>query len=50
MVVLEACWGSWKEVPMAIIGGLDVHRSQIIYDWVDPTAASASAAGSPRPP
>jgi transposase len=24
---------------MAIIGGLDVHRSQITYDWVDPDTA-----------
>jgi transposase len=36
MIVLQACWRSSKEVPMAIIGGLDVHRSQITYDWVDP--------------
>jgi Transposase len=36
MIVLKACWRSSKEVPMAIIGGLDVHRSQITYDWVDP--------------
>jgi transposase len=35
MIVLKACWRSSKEVPMAIIGGLDVHRSQITYDWVD---------------
>jgi transposase len=36
MIVLKACWRSSKEVPMAIIGGLDVHRSQITYDWIDP--------------
>jgi transposase len=36
MIVLKACWRSSKEVPMAIIGGLDVHRRQITYDWVDP--------------
>src|SRR5215218_7178617 len=36
MIVLKACWRSTKEVPMAIIGGLDVHRSQITYDWIDP--------------
>ena len=35
MIVLKACWRSSKEVPMAIIGGLDVHRSQITYDWID---------------
>jgi transposase len=35
MLVLKACWRSSKEVPMAIIGGLDVHRSQITYDWID---------------
>ena len=29
MIVLKACWRSSKEVPMGIIGGLDVHRSQI---------------------
>jgi transposase len=33
--VLKACWRSSKEVPMGIIGGLDVHRSQITYDWID---------------
>jgi transposase len=32
----EGLLASSKEVPMAIIGGLDVHRSQITYDWVDP--------------
>jgi transposase len=36
MIVLKACWRSSKEAPMAIIGGLDVHRRQITYDWVDP--------------
>jgi transposase len=36
MLVLKACWRSSKEVPMGIIGGLDVHRSQITYDWIDP--------------
>jgi transposase len=35
MLVLKACWRSSKEVPMGIIGGLDVHRSQITYDWID---------------
>jgi transposase len=35
MIVLKACWRSSKEVPMRIIGGLDVHRSQITYDWID---------------
>jgi transposase len=35
MIVLKACWRSSKEVPMTIIGGLDVHRSQITYDWID---------------
>jgi transposase len=35
MIVLKACWRSSKEVPMGIIGGLDVHRSQITYDWID---------------
>jgi transposase len=25
----------WKEVPMAIVGGLDVHRRQITFDYVD---------------
>src|SRR5919201_4683412 len=32
----EGLWRSSKEVPMSIIGGLDVHRSQITYDWIDP--------------
>jgi hypothetical protein len=36
MIVLKACWRSSKEVPMAIRGRLDVHRSQITYDWIDP--------------
>jgi transposase len=36
MLVLKACWRNSKEVPMRIIGGLDVHRSQITYDWVHP--------------
>jgi transposase len=40
MLVLKACWRSSKEVPMAIIGGLDVHRSQITYDWVDSDSGS----------
>jgi transposase len=35
MIVLKAHGRSSKEVPMGIIGGLDVHRSQITYDWVD---------------
>jgi hypothetical protein len=26
---------SSKEVPMSILGGLDVHRRQITFDWVD---------------
>src|SRR4029453_12728944 len=25
-----------EEVPMAIVGGLDIHRRQITYDWIDP--------------
>src|SRR4029450_12164860 len=24
-----------EEVPMAIVGGLDIHRPQIAYDWID---------------
>src|SRR5215216_6025072 len=24
-----------EEVPMAIIGGLDIHRRQITHDWID---------------
>src|SRR5215216_3655334 len=24
-----------EEVPMAIVGGLDIHRRQITYDWMD---------------
>jgi hypothetical protein len=35
MIVLKACWRSSKEVPMRIRGGLDVHPSQITYDWID---------------
>src|SRR4029450_13844096 len=24
-----------EEIPMAIVGGLDIHRRQITYDWID---------------
>jgi hypothetical protein len=29
---------------MAIVGGLDIHRRQITYDWID---TAAYAVGSP---
>jgi hypothetical protein len=35
MIVLQPHGRSSKEVPVSIIGGLDVHRRQITYDWVD---------------
>jgi transposase len=24
-----------EEVPMSILGGLDIHRKQLTFDWVD---------------
>jgi transposase len=33
--------GGAKEVPMSIIGGLDVHRAQITFDWVDRDSGQA---------
>src|SRR5215211_2393036 len=30
-----------EEVPMAIVGGLDIHRRQITYDWVDTDTGQA---------
>jgi len=41
MVVLVACWRSSKEVPVSIIGGLDVHRGQITFDWIDRASGEA---------
>ena len=35
MIVLQPHGRSSKEVPVSIIGGLDVHRRQITYDWID---------------
>jgi len=34
-MIVQATWAESKEVPMSIIGGLDVHRAQITFDWVD---------------
>jgi transposase len=34
MIVLEPHGRSSKEVPVSIVGGLDVHRRQITFDWV----------------
>jgi hypothetical protein len=25
----------FEEVPMSIVGGLDIHRKQLTFDWVD---------------
>jgi transposase len=44
MFVLKACWRSSKEVPMGIIGGLDVHRGQITYDWIDSASGQLAPA------
>src|SRR6266496_6518869 len=41
MIVLVACWRSSKEVPVSIIGGLDVHRGQITFDWIDRASGEA---------
>jgi transposase len=41
MIVLVARGRSAKESLMAIIGGLDVHRSQITFDWVDRDSGEA---------
>jgi hypothetical protein len=38
-----------EEVPMAIVGGLDIHRKQLTFDWVDGRTTSGNAAGSARP-
>jgi transposase len=35
MIVLQPHGRSSKEVPVSILGGLDVHRRQITYDWID---------------
>src|SRR5919201_5454325 len=35
MIVLRPRGRSSKEVPVSILGGLDVHRRQITYDLVD---------------
>jgi hypothetical protein len=24
-----------EEVPMSIVGGLDIHRKQLTFDWID---------------
>ena len=35
MIVLLATWAELEGGPGEIIGGLDVHRRQITYDWID---------------
>src|SRR5512133_392363 len=37
-----------EEVPMAIVGGLDIHRRQITYDWID-TASGETCRGQLSP-
>ncbi len=41
MIVLVACWWSSKEVAVSIIGGLDVHRGQTTFDWIDRDSGEA---------
>ena len=41
MIVLERRGRSSKEVPVSIVGGLDVHRRQITFDWVDRATGQA---------
>ena len=41
MIVLEPYGRSSKEVPVSIVGGLDVHRRQITFDWVDRATGQA---------
>src|SRR6266545_2212919 len=41
MIVLEPHGRSSKEVPVSIVGGFDVHRRQITFDWVDRTTGQA---------
>jgi len=41
MIVLEPHGRSSKEVPVSIVGGLDVHRRQITFDWVDRATGQA---------
>ena len=36
-----------KEVPMAIVGGLDIHRRQITYDWIDTDTGQARHGADP---
>jgi transposase len=35
MIVLQATWAELEGGPVSIVGGLDVHRGQITFDWVD---------------
>ena len=41
MIVLEPHGRSSKEVPVSIVGGFDVHRRQITFDWVDRATGQA---------
>ena len=41
MIVLAPHGRSSKEVPVSILGGLDVHRRQITFDWVDRATGQA---------
>jgi transposase len=35
MIVLQATWAELEGGPMSIVGGFDVHRGQITFDWVE---------------
>jgi hypothetical protein len=34
---------------MSIVGGLDIHRTQLTFDWVDKDSGRWERAGSRRP-
>jgi hypothetical protein len=38
-----------EEVPMSIVGGPDIHRKQLTFDYVEVDTGGWRAAGSPRP-
>ena len=40
--------GAIEEVPMTIIGGLDIHRAQMTFDYLD-TESGEVCAGQVRP-
>ena len=41
--------GELEEVPMPIVGGLDIHRKQITFDYLDTATGEVRRGRSPRP-